>query len=412
MPIELTLREARRIALRAQGFAEYRSGGDACRLRGIVSRLGRLQIDSVNVLVRSHYLTAYSRAGRYGLGALDRLVTPERVLVEQGMNGITQLVPTRLFPVFRGLREASSRSASADTIVGVEAVRPGYVDAVLAEVTERGPLAVGDLSDPGRIPVEQRRTRYAASSVAWAKWSLGERTLKALAGAGKLAVAERSASFEARYDLIERVIPADVLARPLPGTAEAYLELARIAAHAVGVGTLRDIAAHFHLQVTPTRKAAEALVTSGELEHVAVEGWSDKAYLSCQASQRPLGEVATLLSPFDPLLSERRRGVRLFGFEHVFEFYVPAVKRRYGYFVLPFLLGEQLAGRVDVAAERKTSVLAVHGAFAEASQQPRRIASSLAAALRSLADWLGLECIEVHDRGDLAPALRRSVRSC
>jgi uncharacterized protein len=142
------------------------------------------------------------------------------------------------------------------------------------------------------------------------------------------------------------------------------------------------------------------------MEHVAVQGWDDQAYLSRQASNQPLDEVATLLSPFDPLLSERRRGVRLFGFEHVFEFYVPAAKRRYGYFVLPFLLGEHLAGRVDVAADRKTSVLAVHGAFAEASHRPTMIASSLASALRSLADWLGLERIQVADRGDLAPALQ------
>jgi hypothetical protein len=186
----------------------------------------------------------------------------------------------------------------------------------------------------------------------------------------------------------------------------------RIAAAAVGVGTVRDIAAHFHLHIAPARTAVQALVTSGELEHVSVHGWADQAYLSGQAARQPLGEVATLLSPFDPLLSERPRGVRLFGFEHVFEFYVPAAKRRYGYFVLPFLCGEHLAGRVDVAADRKTSVLAVHGAFAEAAHQPQMIAAPLAAALRSLADWLGLEHIQVHDRGDLAPALQSAARSC
>jgi uncharacterized protein len=410
LPVELSRQEARRTALRAQGFVGHRSGSDASRLRAIASRLGSLQVDAVNVLVRSHYLTAYSRVGSFELGALDRLVTPERALVEQGTNWVTRLVPVGLFPVFRSLREASERAAPADTIARIEAARPGYVDAVLAEVTERGPLAFGDLSDPGRIPVEERRTKYAASSVAWRKWSWGDQALKALVGVGQLAVAERSPSFEARYDLTERVVPAGVLARPLPSVAEAYLDLVRIAARAVGVGTVRDVAAHFHLQVTPTRKAVEALVASGELEQVAVQGWADKAYLSPGSSTRPLGgDVAALLSPFDPLLSERGRGVRLFGFEHVFEFYVPAAKRRYGYFVLPFLLGEHLVGRVDAAAQRKTSVLVVHGAYAEASHEPRRIAPSLGTALRSLADWLGLERVEVRDRGDLAPALRRSL---
>lgn len=197
---------------------------------------------------------------------------------------------------------------------------------------------------------------------------MGDRALRALVGAGKLAVAERSASFEARYDLVERVVPA----RPLPSVAEAYLALVRITARAVGVGTLRDIAAHFRLKVTPARKA---LVASGELERVAVLGWAEKAYLSPDAPNRPLGDVAALLSPFDPLWSERGRGVRLSGFEHVFEFYVPAAKRRYGYFVLPFLLGERLVGRVDVAAQRRASVLVVQGAYAESSHEPRRVAA-------------------------------------
>jgi uncharacterized protein len=409
VPVELSLRDARRISLRAQGFGEHRPGGDASKLRTLLSRLGALQMDSVNVLVRSHYLTAYSRVGQYDLATLDRLVAPEHALIEQGVNWVTQLVPIELFPVFRSLREATKRATPADTIARIDAARPGYVSAVLAEVDERGPLAFGDLSDPGRIPAEDRKTKYAASSVAWHKWSLGDQALKALVGIGKLAVADRSASFEARYDLIERVVPADVLARPVPTVAQAYLDLVRVAARAVGVGTLRDMAAHFHLPVTPTRKAIEALVASGDLEPVAVQGWANKAYLSPDASDRPLGELTALLSPFDPLLSERGRGLRLFEFEHVFEFYVPAAQRRYGYFVLPVLNGERLVARVDVAAERKASVLVVRAAFVEASQEPGTIAPPLAGALRSLADWLGLSHVEVRDGSNLAPALRPCV---
>jgi uncharacterized protein len=411
----LSTGEARRTALRAQGFGPPSSGPDTGRLQKLVSRLGGLQVDSVNVLVRSHYLTAFSRIGRYNLGTLDELVTRHRSWFEQQQYGVARLVPIELFPVFRSLREAPSRRPPAAELARIEALRPGYVDAVLAEVTERGPLAFGDLSDPGRIPVEQRATKYAASSVAWQKWSFGNDALKALTGIGKLAIAGRSPTFEPRYDLVERVIPAPLLGHPVPGVDEATLELARVAARAIGVGTVRDIAAHFRLPVAATKKAVVTLVSSGELEPVEVMGWKDRAYLAGDVTQKSLKGPGVLLSPFDPLLSERPRGLRLFGFEPVFEFYVPVARRRFGYFVLPFLLGEVLVARVDTAADRKGSALVVHSAFCEASHQPRDIAPPLAGALRSLAQWLGLERLEIRDRGDLAAALRQSAlsaRSC
>ncbi len=240
----LSTDEARRTALRAQGFGPLSSGADVRRLQNIVSRLGGLQVDSVNVLVRSHYLTAFSRVGRYNLGTLDDLVTRDRSLFEQQQFGVARLVPIELFPVFRSLREAPSRRPPADELARIEALRPGYVAAVLADVTERGPLAFGDLTDAGRIPVDQRTTTYAASSVAWQKWSLGNDALKALTGIGTLAIVGRSPTFEPRYDLIERVIPAPVLRRRVPGVDEATLELARVAACVLASGrsaTLRPI---------------------------------------------------------------------------------------------------------------------------------------------------------------------------
>ncbi|HEU4421997.1 MAG TPA: crosslink repair DNA glycosylase YcaQ family protein, partial [Pilimelia sp.] len=286
----------------------------------------------------------------------------------------------------------------------VERERPGYVAAVEREVAERGPLAFGELRDPARR--EKGQTRYAESTLLWYRWSDGKTVLEGLFDAGRLAAADRR-GFERRYDLAERVIPPDVLSVPAPAAPDAHRALIRHAAGALGVATVRDFADYFRLPVASTRARLRELVDGGELRPARVQGWADGAYLFPAADSAPVDGRA-LLSPFDSLLWERDRTERLFGFNHTFELYVKAPNRRYGYYVLPFLLGDMLVGRVDLKADRETRTLHVLGAFAESSAPGAKIAGELAAELRDLADWLGLDTVEVSERGDLARPLRQA----
>jgi uncharacterized protein len=407
-PLELSAVEARRLALRAQGFGAARVGADLRKLRRIVERLHCIQIDAVNVLVRSHYLPIFSRVGPYDLDDFDRLAYRRRELFEYRPKNVVCLFPTSMYPLLRWCMDAAAAGRRwAELEARLAARRPGYIDAVLDEVRRRGPLAFTELSDPGRTPASERKSRYAASSLLWFSWADGDSVLNGLARAGRLAVAGRK-GFEPQFDLAERVIPASVLAHPTPHVADAQRELVRRAAAAVGVGTVKDIAGYFRLPVAVTRARLRELLDAGDLCLAHVEDWQEAAYVGRGCSPKPVSARA-VLSPFDSLLWERTRTRRLFGFEQVFELYVPADKRRYGYYVLPFLLDEALVGRVELKADRAGGRLLVPGAFAERDVGKADVAQALAAELRLVAEWLGLERIEVGRRGDLAPALRRAL---
>jgi uncharacterized protein len=407
-PLELSVTEARRLALRAQGFGAVRAGADIRKLRRIVERLHCIQIDAVNVLVRSHYLPIFSRAGPYDLTDFDRLAYGRRDLFEYRPKNIVCFFHTSMHPLLRWCMDAAAAERRwAELETRLAAKRPGYIDAVLDEVRRRGPLAFTELSDPGRTAESERNSRYAASSLLWFSWADGDSLLNGLARHGRLAVARRK-GFEPQFDLVERVIPASVLAQPTPNVEDAQRELVRRAAAAVGVGTVNDIARYFRLPVAVTRARLRELIDAGDLALARVEGWQDAAYVGARPSAKPVSAQA-VLSPFDSLLWERTRTRRLFGFEQVFELYVPAGKRRFGYYVLPFLLDEALVGRVDLKADRPGGTLLVPGAFAERDIRKTNVAQALAAELRLVAEWLGLERIEVGRRGDLAPALRRAL---
>jgi hypothetical protein len=216
--------------------------------------------------------------------------------------------------------------------------------------------------------------------------------------------------FEPQYDLTERVIPPEILALPVPAPADAQRELVRLAVQAVGVGTAKDVAGYFRLPVAATKARLGELLTAGEVQHARVEGWKQPAFLAPRIPAAPV-EGRALLSPFDSLLWERSRTRSLFDFEHVFELYVPAAKRRFGYYVLPFLLDEAIVARVDLKADRPSGRLIVSGAFAEKSVGARRanVAGALGDELRSVAAWLALDAIDIGDRGDLAVPLRRAL---
>jgi uncharacterized protein YcaQ len=395
------LGEARRIALAAQGFASSRSGEvGRARLLKALRGLGLLQIDSVNVLVRSHYLPLFARLGPYPVSLLDRAAwgrRGERRLFEYWGHEAS-LLPIELHPLLRWRMARAERGEGVyRRVARFGRERRAFIYATLAEVAARGPLSASELTNGGR------------GRGSWWGWSEGKAALEWLFWSGRLTAARRrNAGFERVYDLPERVLPKAVLDLPTPPEAEAQRGLLRLAAAALGVATERDLREYFRLPPADARARVAELVEAGELSPAAVQGWDRPAYLAPSARTPRRIEAAALLSPFDPLVWERARAERLFDFHYRIEIYTPAAKRRHGYYVLPFLLGDRLVGRVDLKADRTQGLLAVNAAHAEPSVAADAAAEALKIELRKMAGWLGLGGVAVQPRGNLAEALRRA----
>jgi len=397
MTAKLSLAQARRITLAAQGFGDRRHAAPTLRtFSRTLARTGVLQIDSVNVLQRAHYMPLFSRMGPYDIGLLARASekAPRR-MVEYWAH-VAAFMPVELWP-YMGHRMRHYRERGHEWTIMRH--NPKLVDALLAEVRERGASTPRDLDDG----LPRAKTHWG-----W-NWSDTKKALEYLFFTGELAIAGRNAAFERLYDLPERVIPAQVLAQPAPTDAEAHIELVRRAAISHGIATEACLRDYYRMHHDHSRPAVAALVEAGELVPAAVEGWSRPAYLHRDARLPRRIDARALLSPFDPVVWERERTERLFGFHYRIEIYVPEHKRRHGYYVLPFLLGDRLVARVDLKADRKAGILVVRSAHAEA-QAPVETAPALAAELRALAGWLGLADIRVERRGGLASALRTEVR--
>jgi uncharacterized protein YcaQ len=389
----LSQRQARRIALAAQGFRDPRHTTPTMRtLTRTLARTGVLQVDSVNVLQRAHYMPLFSRMGAYDTELLRRASEKKpRRLVEYWAH-VQAFMPVELWPVMRH-RMDHYRAQRGKWRTMVE--KPDLEASVLAEVRELGASTARDLDDG--LP-------RAKENWGW-NWSETRRVLDFLYMAGDVAIAGRNSQFEVLYDLPERVLPADVLAAPTPTIEEASLELVRRAAASHGVATAKCLRDYYRMHNDHAKPAIATLVESGELVPVTIEGWTRPAYLHRDAKIPRRMDARAILSPFDPVVWERERAERLFDFHYRIEIYVPAEKRVHGYYVLPFLLGDRIAARVDLKADRKAGVLQVKAAYAEPGAPPET-PEELAAELRDLAGWLGLDDIEVGDRGDLAPLLR------
>jgi uncharacterized protein YcaQ len=399
MRASLSAAQARRVALAAQGFADGLRDrpADGWALRKVLSRVGLLQIDSVNVLTRAHYLPLFARMGPYDPVLLDRafMQAPRRLFEYWGHEA--SLLPVATQPLLRW----RMASASEDAWGGMRRVaeeHPGLVADVLATVAERGPISASELATHhGDVP---RR------SGPWWDWSHTKRALEFLFWSGQVTSARRR-GFERLYDLPERVLPRAVVDTPTPDVADAQRELVRIAARAMGVATERDLRDYFRLPVADARARVGELVEEGALLPVTVAGWDGgQAYLDPAARVPRSLHARALVGPFDSLVWERPRAERVFGFRYRIEIYVPAPKRVHGYYVLPFLLGDTLVARVDLKADRKAGLLLVQAAWAEDGAPPET-AAELAAELELMAGWLGLGGVAVADRGDLAPALRK-----
>lgn len=397
MSLSLSLAEARRLALAAQGFARAPRGAIGYRqLRAQIERLGVLQIDSVNALVRSHYLPAFSRLGHYDPALLDDLAwgKPKRRSLFEYWGHEASLLPLELYPLLRWrMRRAADGQGIYRQLSEFGRQRQDVIQRVLQAVREQGALGAGSLST---------RTERAGP---WWDWSAEKTAMEWLFAAGQVTVAGRR-GFERLYDLPERVIPAAQLDHPDFDEAEAQRQLLLRSADALGVATERDLRDYFRLDAFDARARMAELVEAGELQPVAVQGWKPLAYCRGEPSVPRRVRASALLSPFDSLIWERERTERLFGFRYRLEIYTPPDKRVYGYYVLPFLHHERLLARVDLRSERAHGRLAVHAVHLEEAVLIEEALHVLAGELRALAQWLGLEAVVLNCRSPVAALLR------
>ena len=395
-PDALSLDQARRIALGAQGFAEPRPPGTVDRRHGrrVFDRVGLIQIDSVNVVCRSQELPLFARLGPHRRDLIPSM-TRAGDLFEYWAHEASH-VPVALHPRLRWrMDDARDGVGTWGRVARIRRDHPGLVDRVLAQVRDRGPITVGMLEGAG----ERGQGMWA--------WSPGKVALEYLFWSGEV-TAWRGANFERWYDLTERRLPAKVLQVPTPSRADAHKELLLVGARAHGVGTARDLADYFRLNLPASRPLLAELVEDGCLVPVTVDRWREPAYLHPEARRPNRHRGRALLSPFDSLVWERARTERLFGFRYRIEIYVPKPKRVHGYYVLPFLLDGALVARVDLKADRRLGVLLVQSAHGEHGIDAAHVSSELAAELHAFAQFLGLSGgVAVMGRGDLAPELER-----
>lgn len=402
-PLKLSAAAAARIAIAAQGLDRPRPAKPTRRhVEAVLQRLGVLQIDAVNVVARAHYMPLFSRLGAYDPALLDAIWLGKKRSTFEYWGHEASILPYDAHALFRWRMEGAVKGEDVRGYAATEAWRRyakenrAYLDAVRSELRDRGPLSASELSEPG-----ERRGP-------WWGWSDGKRAMEYLFRTGEVTTAARR-GFTRIYDFSERVLPAHVHAAPTPQRADAIRALAQRALSSLGVATMGDIKDYYRLRPHDAKQALAELVEAGAALPALVEGWKQPAFLDPGARTPRRLEARALLNPFDPLIWRRERVQRLFGFDYTIEIYVPQDKRIWGYYVLPFLVGQALAARVDLKADRAGDALLVRAAHIEPHADPASAAEALAGELHELRRWLGLSALRVARRGDLARALSTAV---
>lgn len=395
----MSLDQARRIALAAQGFDRPRPAGavDIRHIRRTIRQIGLLQLDFVNVLVPAHYLVLFSRLGGYERERLNQLVYQRREFTEQWAHEAS-IVPMELWPLLE-YRRQDYRPWPGSPITKLKG-KSKYLTQVINLVTKIGKVTSQELppvAGPKRRPGDWHR-------------SLPRWALECHFGSGKVAVADRLPNFQRVYDLPQRLIDAKHLETRV-SRVDAQRELLRLAAKSCGIATIRDLADYYRMSPREATPGVAELVERGDIEQIEVEGWKDPAFLA-KGSRTPRNiACSALLSPFDPVVWFRPRAERLFDFHYRIEIYVPANKRKYGYYVLPFLLDDRIVARVDLKADRKKKELLVLATHKEEGINEERTIAQLGEELKTLASWLDLERVKVSRRGPFARMLADYIKA-
>jgi uncharacterized protein YcaQ len=396
-----SISEARRIALHAQGFTGQSRDTKATwpKMAAMIEKLHLLQIDSVNVLVRSHYLPLYARLGHYDVAALDaRCFTQAKRHFFECWAHEASFVPMNLHPLMRWRMDrarAGNGTYKSMNKYGLE--NKPYLKATLEHIQRNGPIRSSEVPDGGK------------SDGGWWGWSKGKMALETLFDQGLITAATRQ-GFERIYDLPERVLPSDVLNRPTPSERDSFRVLIEKSAEALGIATEFDLRDYFRLPVAEARQATLDNIEAGVISPVSVEGWTKQAYMHRDAKIPRKAGATALLSPFDPIVWDRDRAERLFNFHYRIELYTPAPKRKFGYYVLPFMTGETLGGRLCLKSDRENGTLLVNRSHVEDGANPGDVAPAIAAEIKLMAQWLGLPNVKIARTGNFAKALNAASR--
>jgi len=397
----LSRAQARRIALAAQGFDRPRPERATARdLRRVIRQLGLLQFDSVNVFDRAHYTVPFSRIGPYDRKRMHQLLYRDGEFTEQWAHEAS-ILPVDSWPLFKPRMAASSRRTRfLKAFLAKYPSHPNYLEEVLEDVRARGPIRADEVSEHLVLP-------KPTGNWGW-NWTPARGALEVHFAQGAIAVTQRHGDLARSYDLAERVLPEEHHQREVEHE-EAIRELVLRAARAHGVGTATDLGDYYRLSMRDVRPVIAELADSGELQEVEVEGLDQPAYLHPEARLPRKIESSALLSPFDPVVWHRSRGEWLYDFDYRLEIFVPKAQRRYGYYVVPYLLGDRIAARLDLKSDRQGSRLLVQSAHLEEHADASKVVGPLAAELATMAEWLGLEAVQVEPNGALASELRRAV---
>lgn len=397
----LSAAEARRLVLAAQGLSGRRPEMPCARdVRKLSQKLGVFQIDSVNVLVRAHYMPLFSRLGAYDRSILDHeSYRGKRRSLFEYWGHEASLLPVSLYPCFRWrMADAEKGEGIYSGIARFARENRPFVEEVFRQVESRGPLSASELKEGGK------------GEGNWWGWAPGKTALEYLFWAGRITTAtRRGAGFERVYDLPERALPSSVISAPAPTREEAQRTLLKIAISSLAVATEKDLRDYYRLPTGDTKARIAEMVEEGSLASVQVKGWGTPAFMGPAARLSRLKAPCTLLAPFDPLVWERNRAERLFDFRHRIEIYVPEHKRTFGYYVLPVLLGDRIVARVDLKADRAGRALLVRSAHIENHAALADVGEPLAEALSDMAEWLDLDCVRVAEKGSLSDVLSACV---